>query len=196
MSRPRVVDPELPPRLRRKGGAYYYVTKTRPAKWIPLGSDRGEALQLYTKIAAADELSAALPKRQAVVAPGRDGEMERRFWSKVDRPSPDACWLWTASTTKSGYGQFGLERGVVRAHRLALELATGKSVEGHVVRHLCDNTACCNPAHLAIGTHTENVADRVERGRSSTRGKSNKAVKLTGRIFNEARARALRKRKA
>lgn len=196
MSRPRKVDPDLPPRLRRKGGAFYYVTKARPPKWIPLGSNRDEALKLHARLAAADTHATATSSGPQCAAPGRHSDEARRFWSKVDRPSPESCWPWTASLTKSGYGQFGLDRGVVRAHRIALEFATGKSVDGHVVRHLCDNKSCCNPAHLVMGTHSENVADRVQRGRSSTRGKLSKAVQLTGKIFVAARDRALRKRKA
>lgn len=163
---------------------------------MPLGSDRGEALKLHAKLTAADTLATTSSSGLQFPAPGPDSEEARRFWAKVDRPSAEACWPWTASLTKSGYGQFGLNRGVVRAHRAAMAFATNKSVTGLVVRHLCDNKACCNPAHLALGTHSENVADRVQRGRSSTRGKLSKAVQLTGKIFVAARDRALGKRKA
>ena len=34
-----------------------------------------------------------------------------------------------------------------------------------VVRHACDNPPCCNPLHLLGGTHADNVADKVRRGR-------------------------------
>jgi hypothetical protein len=64
------------------------------------------------------------------------------------------------------------------AHRLAWSLANGIELDGcFVVRHLCDNPGCCNPAHLQIGTHADNVADRVARGRSAT-GVRNGRAKL------------------
>lgn len=46
-----------------------------------------------------------------------------------------------------------------------------------VIRHKCDNPTCINPDHLELGTHAENVQDRVERNRSAV-GKSNGRSKL------------------
>jgi integrase len=39
MGRHRSRDFDLPPRVQRKGNAFYYVTSDKPRKWIPLGSD-------------------------------------------------------------------------------------------------------------------------------------------------------------
>lgn len=43
MGRKRTKDHDLPPRMSRKGEAFYYVTNTKPRQWIPLGSDLAAA---------------------------------------------------------------------------------------------------------------------------------------------------------
>ncbi len=90
-----------------------------------------------------------------------------RFWSKVDRRGPNECWPWLAGVfrERGGYGAFRHNGKATGAHRVALALSGGRAPAGAVVRHACDNPICCNPAHLLIGTHGDNVADKVSRGR-------------------------------
>lgn len=88
-----------------------------------------------------------------------------RVESKVDRTG--VCHLWTAAKHKSGYGVIGLNGKQVLAHRLAFEIEHGQgSAEGHCVLHRCDVRACCNPAHLWLGTHADNTADMFAKGRN------------------------------
>lgn len=50
-----------------------------------------------------------------------------RFWSKVNKTVD--CWLWTASTTRGGYGQFGIRSLRVsnfKATHVAVWLTTGE----------------------------------------------------------------------
>ena len=69
-----------------------------------------------------------------------------------------------------GYGEIGAGRagaGVLRAHRLAWEFAYGPIPTGAQVLHRCDNPPCCNPSHLFLGTHQDNMADKVAKGRQT-----------------------------
>lgn len=110
-----------------------------------------------------------------------------RFWEKVKKDAPDACWIWDGALYKQGYGKLYVgrnERGSSifhRAHRISWELAHGQSVpHGLSVLHSCDNPPCVNPAHLRVGTDAENAADRVDRKRNrEQRGEANSNAKIT-----------------
>ena len=93
-----------------------------------------------------------------------------RFWSKVDRRLPTECWLWTGSLIgRAGweYGQFAYRGLDVKryAHRFAYIAAYGPIPKGSVVCHRCDVTRCCNPAHLFVGSQSDNLKDAAAKGR-------------------------------
>jgi hypothetical protein len=91
------------------------------------------------------------------------------FWSHVDcTGGPDACWPWTGRRT-DGYGAVGSGPQFDRAHRVAFRLSGGIIPPGQLVRHLCHNPLCCNPAHLAAGTHADNMHDMAVAGRRRSR---------------------------
>ncbi|WP_051531721.1 HNH endonuclease [Sphingomonas sp. URHD0057] len=103
------------------------------------------------------------------VTPSTIIPMDQRdaFWAKVERGGEDECWPFIGSRTV-GYGYFywGSSFGV-RAHRVAYSLTHNIELRrDDVILHRCDNPPCCNPAHLTLGTHADNVADKVAKGRA------------------------------
>lgn len=90
---------------------------------------------------------------------------------------PDECWGWTAFKHQ-GYGRIGVGAKSVGAHRVAYMLEKGDIPKGLVVLHSCDNPECTNPAHLSLGTPTDNNRDRNTKGRQA-RGERIGAAKLT-----------------
>jgi hypothetical protein len=57
-------------------------------------------------------------------------------------------------------------RKKIRATRVSFELANGgESDRSLFVMHKCDQPSCVNPAHLALGTQSENMRDKVSKGR-------------------------------
>ena len=91
---------------------------------------------------------------------------KRRFWAKVQKS--DSCWLWTAYRTSFGYGQFGLGKRLVYAHRISWVLKHGDLDRGKCVLHHCDNASCVNPSHLFLGTLFDNNRDMRIKGRIGT----------------------------
>lgn len=109
-----------------------------------------------------DELQIA-PRREGTPVRQRQ-PIEERFWSKVDRRGPDECWPWTACYSRNGYGWFGVNGKGWVATRMAWFLTHGSPPDGFVC-HRCDNPQCVNPAHLFVGSHTDNMRDAVAKGR-------------------------------
>ncbi len=105
------------------------------------------------------------------------GTTEERFWHYADMSHPDGCWPWTGTDDGHGYGLiWDVSAGVNRyAHIYAWELATGKSADGLIIRHSCDNPPCVRAAHLDCGTRADNVADMVERERQARGGQHGQA---------------------
>lgn len=101
--------------------------------------------------------------------------LEERFYRLLGTPPPPGeCWPWPGTTRANlgvnvvvgTYGRMGV--GGNRsdyAHRVSYRLHHGDIPSGSHVLHSCDNPPCVNPAHLRVGTRSENVAEAVSKGR-------------------------------
>ena len=125
---------------------------------------------------------AARPQNQPV-------PIEKRFWEKVKRGSPEQCWEWQAYRDAKGYGVVGVRGSKTeKAHRVAWRLSKGQIPKGKQCCHHCDNPPCCNPNHLFIGTPKDNTLDCIVKGRARyLKGESKPEAKLTNELVRKAK---------
>lgn len=86
-----------------------------------------------------------------------------RFWNRVDQSAD--CWLWTGGLEPDGYARSRTPIGRIYVHRIAYMLTHGEIGEGLMVLHTCDVRHCCNPSHLFLGSHNDNMRDMMSKGR-------------------------------
>lgn len=127
------------------------------------------------------------------------GSVADRLTRRVDHSGgPGACWPFTGYCRNGsdrgmefGHGRISVDGRLHEAHRVAWSVAHGRPVpDGMLVLHHCDFPPCCNPAHLYLGTHTDNVRDRERRGRARhLQGAANGRARLTADQVAEIRRR-------
>lgn len=76
----------------------------------------------------------------------------------------DGCWEWLGVKDANGYGVFSSKTLPRLAHRAVWTALKGEITIGLFICHKCNNPSCCNPAHLYVGTHQDNMNDRACNG--------------------------------
>lgn len=90
--------------------------------------------------------------------------LEEQFAAGLER-KPNGCLEWTGPKNSDGYGRITVNGKDEYIHRLAWTMVNGPIPEGMVIRHFkCDNPPCADLSHLRLGTHADNVADKMAKG--------------------------------
>jgi hypothetical protein len=128
-----------------------------------------------------DTKQAAFISREHV----RSSIMSDPFWQKVSRGAPSDCWPWTGYQKASGHGLTSYKSAPIHASRKAYILTHGPIASDLCVNHRCDNSACCNPSHLYLGTRADNMIDRFGNIRPEFRKATGRSRVLTDEQVNE-----------
>ena len=81
------------------------------------------------------------------------------------RVNDQNCWIWKGRLNYTGYGTFKFKGKNYSAHRFSYKYHYGEFDESLFVCHHCDIRRCCNPEHLFLGTHTDNMQDCIKKNR-------------------------------
>jgi hypothetical protein len=101
---------------------------------------------------------------RACLGESRRNTIEQLYANIDTSGGPDACWPWLGAGDKDGYGQTRWNMATRRVARIVWEHAHGEPLpEGLYACHTCDNPPCCNPAHLFLGSSSDNQYDYLEK---------------------------------
>lgn len=93
---------------------------------------------------------------------------KERFLEKAAVGDEEECWVWMGSLNRGGYGRCRTSSlGQMLAHRASWFFHFGPFDVSLDVCHRCDHPWCVNPAHLFLGTHSENMRDMASKGRAA-----------------------------
>ena len=97
-----------------------------------------------------------------------DLPVHERFMKYVEKVD-SGCWHWLGATNQN-YGRFGIKNKNLPAHRASVLLFHEHypDFDKLLVCHKCDNTICVNPDHLFVGTHQDNIDDKMKKNRHVT----------------------------
>jgi HNH endonuclease len=156
---------------------------------VLLFSTLREKIKSICKACAAERARKSYTKHRVAIsirrsirrANPRPPKTEReRFWGKVDKSGD--CWEWQGSKRITGHGNLYFRGKYTSASRVAYILTHGEVPSGLEVCHECDNPPCCNPAHLWVGTHAENMQDCHAKGRIENGATKRAKLKKQGNV--------------
>jgi hypothetical protein len=73
------------------------------------------------------------------------------------------CWVWGGAVNSKGYGYIKVDGRTIGVHRVMYAATRGPILRGIHIHHICSNTLCVCPGHLAAVTPDENRAEQADR---------------------------------
>jgi hypothetical protein len=108
-----------------------------------------------------------MPKHKPITLPLPE-KVLKDFQRRVTPGDPAQCWAWPGTVSLKGYGTLPVpEFHYFLAHRVAYALSHNVDPGPQCVLHTCDNPPCVNPAHLWLGSKSDNSRDRTRKGRTA-----------------------------
>jgi len=84
----------------------------------------------------------------------------------------NGCRVWNGAKYPSGHAAISFRGNGMKAHRALWIETFGDLNSKTVVRHMCNNPACTNIEHLAIGTQADNIKDMMNSNRHGMKNKT------------------------
>lgn len=106
--------------------------------------------------------------------PNTPGTVQERVARRLPAHFDAECWEWPGARNSLGYGVTTssgtrAERRSMRVTWIVYEMFHGPMPDGAIIMHVCDNPPCVNPHHLAAGTRTLNMVDKIAKGRQHSK---------------------------
>lgn len=119
--------------------------------------------------------------------------IETRIFTRVETNAFSGCLIFTGSKNQDGYGQVKNGGKTIRVHKWVWEKTNGAVPNGLEIRHSCNNPSCIYIGHMSLGTHKDNMQDKVRAGNSKKMGRGIRHPRAAAKLdaFKAARIKAL-----
>lgn len=115
---------------------------------------------------------ATMKSEVSAIANNKFLPLKERIMCRVWQEDNSGCWIWLGSVNNFQRRRDNPRpmmrhngKPSVLVYRLTFELFKGQNPGALWVLHRCDNPLCVNPAHLFLGTNSDNMKDCADKGR-------------------------------